>query len=515
MSNAPASATVTLPRTEAISISRRYAVALVALIVFGAVLRFATLDTQSFYLDETVTAWLMQKSFWGMLGALPGSESAPPLYYVLLWPWTKLWGTGEVGLRSFSALVGTATIPIAYAVAARFASKRAGLIAAALVTVNPLLVWYSQEARVYALFVALAALSLLAFVVALREPGPRTVALWCLASAAAVLTHYFAVFLIVPQAVILYRASQARGRLLLAFAGLAAVGAALLPLAIAQRGGTEWITSNPLPHRVADTGAQYLIGPDAPAPALLGFLAAALVVAGIWLVFYRTAPEERRAAKLVAVVGAAGVAGPLLLALGGLDIFLQKSMIGSLVPLIVALAIGLGASRSGRTGLVVLGALCALGVGTVAAVDQDSTLQRDDWRGAAQLLGGSGANRMLVINPGDAGPPHHQAIVYYIPAAHATTCRRPVRELDLLSLEDNGLDAQVQGVPKLPRIPTPAGFRMAGRSETSRFTLIRYRSAAAHASCKWLGATQAALDESGRGKAKPVLIPAGAEPKPS
>ena len=156
MSNAPASATVTLPRTEAISISRRYAVALVALIAFGAVLRFATLDTQSFYLDETVTAWLMQKSFWGMLGALPGSESAPPLYYVLLWPWAKLWGTGEVGLRSFSALVGTATIPIAYAVAARFASKRAGLIAAALVTVNPLLVWYSQEARVYALFVALA-----------------------------------------------------------------------------------------------------------------------------------------------------------------------------------------------------------------------------------------------------------------------------------------------------------------------------------------------------------------------
>ena len=83
-------------------------------------------------------------------------------------------------------------------------------------------------------------------------------------------------------------------------------------------------------------------------------------MAGIWLVFFRTAPEERRAAKLVAVVGAAGLAGPFLLALGGLDIFLQKSMIGSLVPLIVALAIGLGASRSGRTGLVVLGALCAL-----------------------------------------------------------------------------------------------------------------------------------------------------------
>src|SRR4051794_21466393 len=315
MSNAPASATVTLPRTEAISISRRYAVALVAVIVFGAVLRFATLDTQSFYLDETGTAWLMQKSFWGMLGALPGSESAPPLCYVLLWPWAKLWGTGEVGLRSFSALVGTATIPIAYAIGARLATKRAGLIAAALVTVNPLLVWYSQEARVYALLVTVAALSLLAFAMALRDPGPRAVALWCLASAVAVLTHYFAIFLIVAEAAILYRASPARRRLLLACAGIAATGLALLPLAIAQRGGTEWITTNSLPNRVADTGAQYLIGPNAPAPLLVGPLAAALVVAGIWLVLYRTEREERRAAKLMAIIGAAGLVGPFVLAL--------------------------------------------------------------------------------------------------------------------------------------------------------------------------------------------------------
>jgi mannosyltransferase len=510
-----ASTAPAIASTEVIPVSRRYLVALAGLVAFGAAVRFATLDTQSFYLDETVTAWLTQKSFFGMLSALPGSESAPPLYYVLLWPWAKVWGTGEVGLRSFSALVGTATIPIAYAVGARLATKRAGLIAAALVTVNPLLVWYSQEARVYALFVTVAALSLLAFAVALRDPGPRAVALWCLVSALAVLTHYFAIFLIVAEAAILYRASAARRRLLLACAGIAATGLALLPLAIAQRGGTEWITTNSLPNRVADTGAQYLIGPNAPAPLLVGPLAAALVVAGIWLVLYRTEREERRAAKLMTIIGAAGLVGPFVLALGGLDVFLQKSMIGSLVPLIVALAIGLGAARSGRTGLIVLAAVCALGLGVVAAVDGTRTLQRDDWRGAAQLLGGSEANRLLVVNPGDAGPPHHQAIAYYIPAAHAATCRRPVRELDLLSLEDNGLDAQVQGIPSLPRIPTPAGFRMAGRTETSRFTLIRYRSASAHASCAWLQAARNALEKSGRGKAKPVLIPAGAEPKSS
>ena len=137
---------------------------------------------------------------------------------------------------------------------------------------------------------------------------------------------------VVAEAVILYRASPARRWLLLACGGLVATGAALLPLAIAQRGGTEWITTNSLPNRIADTAAQYLIGPNAPAPLVVGPIAGALVLAAAWLLLYRTSHEERRWAMLMAVVGAAGLVGPLVLAIGGLDVFLQKSMIGSLVP---------------------------------------------------------------------------------------------------------------------------------------------------------------------------------------
>src|SRR3954466_5060010 len=96
----------------------RRLMALAALVALGAALRFATLDVQSFWFDEAVTVGLVKRSLGDMLSHIPNSESTPPLYYVLAWLWSKAFGTGEVGLRSLSALCGTAAIPAFYAAAA-------------------------------------------------------------------------------------------------------------------------------------------------------------------------------------------------------------------------------------------------------------------------------------------------------------------------------------------------------------------------------------------------------------
>ncbi|MDX6646594.1 MAG: mannosyltransferase [Miltoncostaeaceae bacterium] len=110
---------------------------LAGLTALAALLRFATLDLQSLWYDETVTAGLVRMDLFDMLGRIPDSESTPPLYYVIAWLWAKVFGTGEVGLRSLSALAGTAFVPVAYAAAARLVTPRAGLIAAALAALNP------------------------------------------------------------------------------------------------------------------------------------------------------------------------------------------------------------------------------------------------------------------------------------------------------------------------------------------------------------------------------------------
>src|SRR4051795_12417425 len=164
------------------------AVLLAGLTALGAALRFSTLAVQSYWLDEAVTVVLVRKSLGGVLSTIPNSESTPPLYYVLAWLWAQLFGTGEVGLRSLSALIGTASIPVFYAAARELVSRRVGLAVAALAAVNPLLVWYSQEARAYALLALLGGLSLLFFARLARSVDRRSLALWALFSALALLT---------------------------------------------------------------------------------------------------------------------------------------------------------------------------------------------------------------------------------------------------------------------------------------------------------------------------------------
>src|SRR2546423_4015706 len=87
---------------------------LAGIVVAGALLRFLTLDVQSYWLDEAATVDLLRKGFGSMISGVVSGESTPPLYYVLAWLWAKVFGTGEVGLRSLSALFGTLTIPVAY-----------------------------------------------------------------------------------------------------------------------------------------------------------------------------------------------------------------------------------------------------------------------------------------------------------------------------------------------------------------------------------------------------------------
>ena len=98
---------------------------------------------------------LVHRGLSGMLSHLSSSESTPPLYYVLVWAWTKVFGAGPIGFRSLSALAGTLTIPVMYA-AGREISPRVGLWAAALAAFNPAMFYYSQEARAYALLILFA-----------------------------------------------------------------------------------------------------------------------------------------------------------------------------------------------------------------------------------------------------------------------------------------------------------------------------------------------------------------------
>ena len=159
------------PRTDsaAARIPRWWAIAAIALL--AAALRLSTLDLQSFWYDEAFTpVHVLHPSLWATLRSVVHTENTPPLWYILEWADSRVLGTGELALRLPSALAGVATVLVAWAIGRELAGRRAAILCATFVAVNPLFIWYSQEARAYGLFVLSAAVAMLCFLRALREP---------------------------------------------------------------------------------------------------------------------------------------------------------------------------------------------------------------------------------------------------------------------------------------------------------------------------------------------------------
>ena len=140
-----------------------------------------------------------------------------------------------------------------------------------------MLIWYSQEARNYALLVFLAALSFLFFVWVVQGRGTRWLWGWVAASALALATHYFALALILPEAAwLLWRRRDALPAVALSIGAVGAVGVALLPLATSQRGNAPWIALSPLDERMLRVPQHLLVGMSVPWPILPGIVIAAL-----------------------------------------------------------------------------------------------------------------------------------------------------------------------------------------------------------------------------------------------
>ena len=381
--------------------------ALVALVALASLIRLLVIDNQSFWMDEALTAYETHSSFGGMLGTVAHIETTPPLYFVLIWLWAHVFGSGEVALRSFSTLAGIALVPIAFLSARELVSRPAGVLAAAFVAVNPFLVWYSQEARAYMLLAALSGASFLWFIRARENPNVRNVVWWAALSSLAVMTHFFAGFLVAPEALWLLWVS--RGRVVIvAVAVVAVVQAAMLPLALTDTShGTGWIAKVPRLSRVSTMAAEWAVSllnrrVRIPVGAIAG---AAFLVVVVLLIVLGGDRRTRFGAKVAGVIAGFVLVAPIVLGVLGHDFFLSRNEIPAIVPLVTLVAAACVAPRARGPGAALAAGLLIMFSWATLQVQTLPALERPDWRNVARALGPTDAPRAVYVADGTTADP--------------------------------------------------------------------------------------------------------------
>ena len=357
------------------------------------------------------------RSFGGMIQQVRESvEVSPPLYFVLAWAADQL-GSSPSLLRVPSLALGTALVPLGYALGCLAFGVRAGFLAAALIALSPFEIFYATEARPYATVAFFATLAIVVLLLACRSPR-RWSAWWLAVSACAALTmysHYTGVFVLAAGAAWALACHRDRAAPLLASVALAV--ALFLPwlLQVSSKGQLGvYGPFRPLDDLRTDIPRTLVGSPLTPVTELPGTIAAALfvlVVAGsaaavAWAWWNGRRPMPRAAL----LVGLAALATPLgmalLAALTGFNLFSPRNLsasvpaayvvIGALLAAVVAI------SRTRAAWLAATVALAAMAAGTVKMMD--NAYQRPDFEAIAAFIDRSWkpGSEVVEITPNDA-----------------------------------------------------------------------------------------------------------------
>ena len=182
----------------------RWILILVVLLAFGA--RAYGLGSQSLWADEAKSVLVSSWSLPSIVTEQIAHEH-PPLHYLLLHLQMSLAGRSEFAVRYLSLFFSVLLVPLLYAVGKLLAGERVGMLAALLAALSPFYVRFAQEGRMYSLAFFLSLLSTYFFLQIVlagersRPAGRGWSRAWVLATAAALYSHYFTLFIVVAQMV--------------------------------------------------------------------------------------------------------------------------------------------------------------------------------------------------------------------------------------------------------------------------------------------------------------------------
>ncbi|QLH82846.1 glycosyltransferase family 39 protein [Halosimplex pelagicum] len=410
-----------------------------AVLVVALVVRVRALTAESLWMDEVYSiTYATERPTLAILTELPLEDPHPPLYYLLLRGWTAVFGGSKVATRSMSLVFGVAAVALLFALGRRLYDRETATIAAAMLALSGMHLYFSQDTRMYSLYTALAVASLYWYVrlVFDGDRSRRTLAGYAAATVLLGYTHVFGLFLILAQnCYLLVHVLRSERSLatepLRYWAGLQTVTALLLGPFLAVLGmrllgyppfdsaSPTWIPV-PEPGLLVDTVARYFEYGWLWDSWAIGFVAASVALGG-WALVSDADPEDpagrldrllpSRRATFLLVVFVVPVVVPFAISLTVEPIYRAKYTAAASIGLFLLVARGISGLRWTNIGAgrFAVAGLLLLAMAASVAVLQGSP-QNPQWEGAVEGVERHGDDPHIVVVGGDVPERFYPAV---------------------------------------------------------------------------------------------------------
>jgi mannosyltransferase len=147
----------------------------------------------SIWFDEAFSAYIIQFSYWD-IARYTANDVHPPFYYWVLKSWALLFGSSDLALRSMSIFFGAGVITSAFFLTRKLFSRSIAWVALLLLVLSPMVIRYSDEARMYTLAALIIFIATYVLIRATQENKRRLWVVYGLLVALGMWTHYFTAF---------------------------------------------------------------------------------------------------------------------------------------------------------------------------------------------------------------------------------------------------------------------------------------------------------------------------------
>lgn len=353
-------------------------IALLCVTSLATFLRLRLINVESLWMDEAASMHFARQPLMDLLGLVYEYESNPPLHYLVLHASIALFGDTAFAGRFPSAVSGILTVPAVYMLARQFTSRLGALVAAAFLSLSWVHIYYSVEARAYALLILLAVLSSHSLLNVISTPRRRWVLSYTICAMAMIWTHYYALTVFFAHALAVttqLKQPTVLKRFAASIVAIVLAGAPLIPWVLRT---SRRLTSDRVPPELSEAVRQLNVYCD---------------YAGNWVVLVMLAPitavailsRSARSAPRLLLAGllTLPVLFPWVLWLTGGPAFVPRYGVVTLVGLSLAAGVGVTALGRRATPLAATVLLLAVGFSLVKAKEK---FRKPDWKQAADFV---------------------------------------------------------------------------------------------------------------------------------